>query len=867
VDNDQTGIRPIDELRKLAAIVDEITELPDLKPIFSRVEEIAKRNAGATDIELAVKQVKTQLVNRGKKLKEAGAIGTVSSVLPTNISRAAGQQRHEVETGPVIPIPNYQSGELQARSSGQSPTFSPPPRTGGISQEFPPPPYPPPQQRPAGAIPSGGMPSAGIPSGGMEAPPPPYQPSPSTTPSGKRPTAGVFQVPQSSGQLPKLPPQGGLNWKRAMAIGAIIGLIGAVGILITVVNLARKRNPNAPVTGANAALNITTAPAGAKIQVNGEDKCTSPCNNLQLPPGDYRITAQLEGYDAALSVATLVAGQPATDVTITMTSQAQSLRIFSDIPGKVQLDGKPAGDIAEGAFILDRVPAGPHTVGITGTGADASFAFEVTPGKAPEIKGPTTAHNLLAVVVSGGGTQARMQSSAGPLKTLLDGKDQPAIAATGTDFTSVPNGDHELVVGEGKDQKKIQVSFLPTPTLTAYLRSDVNAGNLVVVTNPPEDDVAVFVNGRPQLRKTSHGQFRLQLVPGNANVRVAKDGFADVAEQVAVVKKGEDTRLEFKLKSLPRVATLKIKAATSGATILLDGREVGKVAADGTFQTGGVPPGDHEIEFRMAGFLNKKETRPFKAGETVELANVALIQAIGVIALTISPPETKITLRHENEPERTTLGSTIANLSPGRYTLIAKAPGYKEKSVSVNVAGGQTTSVDMSLVKDAPVVVVPQTRPGSISDFDPAWTHDGEDYTHGGSAIAFRITPALGTFHFKVQLIKGGNALGLGKKIRWALGFTDGKDHTQFELEKNKFRRMAVVNGKATKGNETKLGGTSDVYDVVIEVTPTKVVHRVQGVIVDQFTEGENLSKGKFIFLVNNNEEIGISGFSFTPGH
>ncbi|HEY3739036.1 MAG TPA: hypothetical protein VGL53_04285, partial [Bryobacteraceae bacterium] len=97
MDNEQTGIRPIDELNNLSTRVESINELADLKPIFARVEEIAKQNAGTTEIELAVKQVKTQLVNRGKKLKEAGAIGTVSSPLPTNANRMPGpppQSRH-----------------------------------------------------------------------------------------------------------------------------------------------------------------------------------------------------------------------------------------------------------------------------------------------------------------------------------------------------------------------------------------------------------------------------------------------------------------------------------------------------------------------------------------------------------------------------------------------------------------------------------------------------------------------------------------------------------------------------------------------------------------------------------------------------
>ena len=537
--------------------MDSVQELAELKPIFARVEDIAKQNAGATDIELAVKQVKTQLVNHGKKLKEAGAIGTVTAhargssvdtqpiTPPSGLPNLSGS-RHEAETGPVIPVPTLPSGENPARGSSQLPSF---------------PPFQPPS-KPTGAL--------------------------KTPAAGQRPTAGVFAVPQAP-LLPTSTPRGGLNWKRAMAIGAAIGLVGAIGILFTIITIARKHNtPDPPPNSNLAAINITTVPPGAHIQVNGEEKCISPCK-LQLPQGDYRVQAVLEGYDTTLSSHSLVAGQPAVEVTMPLTSQAQSLRIFSDIAGKVLIDGKPQGDIAEGSFILDRVPAGAHTVAVNGTNADASFAFEVTPGKAPLIKGPTTAHNLLAVIVSNAGSVARLQTSNGPLKALLDGKEQPPIAATGTDFPNVPTGDHELVVGDGKDQKKLQVSFLPTPTLTAFLRSDINAGNLVVVTNPPEDDVMVLLNGKP-LRKTSRGQLRQQLPPGNVSVRVAKDGFEIVPDQAAVVKKGEDTRLEFKLKSLPRVATLKVRAATSGATILLDGREIGKVNAEGNFQSGGVTP-------------------------------------------------------------------------------------------------------------------------------------------------------------------------------------------------------------------------------------------------------------------------------------
>jgi len=67
--------------------------------------------------------------------------------------------------------------------------------------------------------------------------------------------------------------------------------------------------------------------------------------------------------------------------------------------------------------------------------------------------------------------------------------------------------------------------------------------------------------------------------------------------------------------------------------------------------------------------------------------------------------------------------------------------------------------------------------------------------------------PALGTFHFRATALKGGGAFGGGKKIRWAVGYTDGKNHTVFEVEKSKFRRNGVANGKSGERRRYKLGG------------------------------------------------------------
>ena len=85
----------------------------------------------------------------------------------------------------------------------------------------------------------------------------------------------------------------------------------------------------------------------------------------------------------------------------------------------------------------------------------------------------------------------------------------------------------------------------------------------------------VFLNGKEYPRKTQKGQLRIPTL-GSVNVRVAKDGFEITGVQTADVKKGSETRLEFKMQPLPQVAILQIREATPGAEVLLDQKPLGR---------------------------------------------------------------------------------------------------------------------------------------------------------------------------------------------------------------------------------------------------------------------------------------------------
>ena len=56
-----------------------------------------------------------------------------------------------------------------------------------------------------------------------------------------------------------------------------------------------------------------------------------------------------------------------------------------------------------------------------------------------------------------------------------------------------------------------------------------------------------------------------------------------------------------------------------------------------------------------------------------------------------------------------------------------------------------------------------------------------------------------------------------------------------------------------------------------IEITPEHIVHKIKNaeggwLTLDSFAEpGRNFTAGKFGFLIQGSDEIGISDFSFTP--
>lgn len=887
------NLKPLDELKSLDQQVDLVTDLAALKPIFHRLDEIANQCPDDFEVQLVVGDIKQHLVNRGTRLKEQpGGVKPAAGAPP--LPPTAAVPRSATPPPPVPPPISTPKGPPPMPEFRTPPEVTPPVRLMSSGQfakpgePAGPPPIPPMGAPPPRAPLSPQAPTVKLSSGVT---PPPVQPPgqgllntgpqapvfgtgpnvpPQMPPSGKAYAPPVQAGPKAPKVPPKVPSSPG-SWQRPLLIGGLLGALVAIVIIAFLVNQARKKKP--VVVATTMQVDVTTTPPNASIRINGDAKCTSPCK-IDLDPGTYQVMAFLDGYDPATNSVTVVQGQAAS-VALTLAAQPQSVRILTDLDqGKIVLDDQPPADLQEGQFIIDKVAPGPHTVKLTGRAGDASFSFEIADAKPPVITGSVTARNLMAVLISSLGSQAHVVTSAGPMKLVVNGQPEGDAGPAGVDLKSFTPGVDELIVGDGKDQRNMKESFGPGPMLTAFLKSDLNIGTLIVSTG--EDDVHVFVNDKENRRRTQRGQVRIPAI-GSVTVRVAKDGFQTEPPQTAEVKKGAEVRMEFKLKPAATVQTssLQIHGATPGAEVFLDQNSIGTVGADGNFARNNVSPGDHVIDLRRDQFTPKRVQRNFKAGQPVVLSGADVVLAAvpvntsGTIHLSRTPADAAVTYHRADESQTHEVRGNLLELPAGSYVFTGKASGYSDKTERVQIAAGENRAVEITLTHVAPAPV----KTGDMSDFeDPsAWKKEDDLWTHrGGGFVPYKLGPK-GTYTFTVELVHGGNVF-KGGRIRWCVQYVDAKNYLLYELDHKTFWAEVVDKGKKLEREKTqhKLESQKS-FTIQIEVTAEHVLHRIknasgQWVVLDTFAEpGRDFSAGKVGFLIQGNDEIGVSDFSYTP--
>ena len=121
---------PLNELQLLDQQVDQTTELAGLKPIFFRVDELAKEYPGDFEVQLAASEVKQRVVARGTVLKQLGqtmqgAVPVIADLAPPPMPPSALANSSTFQAPPVLgdqsPPPPQILAELSELMSSRAP--------------------------------------------------------------------------------------------------------------------------------------------------------------------------------------------------------------------------------------------------------------------------------------------------------------------------------------------------------------------------------------------------------------------------------------------------------------------------------------------------------------------------------------------------------------------------------------------------------------------------------------------------------------------------------------------------------------------------------------------------------------------------
>ncbi len=489
-----------------------------------------------------------------------------------------------------------------------------------------------------------------------------------------------------------------------------------------------------------------------------------------------------------------------------------TVRLYTDlIPGTVSVDDGQAQDLKDGEIVLDNLQPGQHSLKVTGRSGNAAFSFDIAEKLPPRVIGLPSTSNAMAVLISAQDGQGRLITNAEHSQVLLDGKPAGEVGVDGLTLDNLGKADHNLEVTDNKDRQRFVLTYTAAPALTVYVKSDPNAGTVVVITG--QDGVDVYIDEKPYRRKTERGQVRIPLKVGPYTIRVHKAGFIDPPPQSVEVKKAEEAPVQFRLQPAPEIATLDIEGALAGTMVYIDKDFAAVIGADGNAHISNVKPGDHVVELRRDQALPKRFERTFRTGDVAVLsgADVVLDRVV-------------------TDNKATPLPATAA---ADTGTAAAPAGGSNPANSGMEIPGEQV-------------------RKGNGLGFVP-----------------YHTPRVPGRYSFQAQARVGG--FFKHGKLQWYAGYQDSQNYILFTLDGKHASVREVRDGKATEVNRVPFNVDSDQWvQVDLAVRAKSIDARVKtpesgwsdvGAVT---SPGRDFTQGRVGLFIPGNDEVAVSDFRFS---
>lgn len=533
--------------------------------------------------------------------------------------------------------------------------------------------------------------------------------------------------------------------------------------------------------------------------------------------------------------------------------------------GTVLIDGSAVGQLEHRHdFTLDAVPAGRHTVEIqTGGRIKAAFPYEAAPGEFPRSVGPLTATNLRAVLLTQAGSRAQWLATTPDMAIRINDGPTIAIPVSGAEQPVLAPGTYRVALISGGVSATRELTVGDGPALHLLLDVQGDSGTLQVELNV--SDAQLLVNGKPYPGSRSGGRIAIPyLKSGEYRLSAAKEGYRDVPEQVVRVERGKTASVRFELEPKPVFGALSLTGMPTDAQVLLDGRPLGAVRADGTLQLGQIPPGEHRIELHKPKFRPLVLTRRFVAGETQHLGGgeVALVRLPGRLQVQASVSGAEIVARRisDNRVHPVTPGQPV-ELEEGSYTVTAKAPRHQPATQTVTISADETASLrfDLAAIPDPKPVVTGMDGWNKPKDWQP---ERGMLVNRQQGLAVYHLPTENGEISF--QLETDGR-----RRTTWFLHLTEGRSMLLFGLDRKHFYQTVQDGDRRLK--EAKVehrSALTGLVRVTIRVRDGAITHQIAGgppiPLNPAVAEtAKFLKRGSFGFLIREKDWVSIAEFQF----
>ena len=428
-------------------------------------------------------------------------------------------------------------------------------------------------------------------------------------------------------------------------------------------------------------LNIKSEPVTAMITVDGKEVGTSPANIADLKSGKHLVEVKLAGYENWSESVEIDMGKEA-DLTAVLQLKAGSFTINS-VPSDamISIDGKA---IDTTPLTITDPGSGKHSVEVRMDGYETwSESVNIVPGEPISL---TATLQIKAGTVS-------ITSEPSDAFAFIDGKE---VGRTPVIITDQSPGTHKFELKMDKYEtwsKSVDIKPGKEVVLTAVLQS--KAGSVNINSNP--SNATAFVEGKeigttPVIISNSS--------PGTYLVEVRMDGYETWNESVNI-EQGKQITITADLQM--KAGAININSNPSGATIHIDGKNVGKTPKTIT----DLLPGMHLVEVKLDGHETWSESAEVK-GDKENTLTAKLQKLTGSINIKSNPPEAAIYLDSEKIG---TTPDTLKSVAIGAHEVEISMEGYAEWKKSLNIKKGKEITLNAVL----------QSNTGTASiDSDPA---------------------------------------------------------------------------------------------------------------------------------------------------